>query len=944
MRPGNELAQSSAHGSVTFAAFAHLPCDARTACIAVVEVAGSAATAVADCRDLGAPIVFTCDEDGVEQWRQGADAPQRVGRRIARNDLDAFLAQQTDERTFLPLRVYQAKTQARISPQLALPFVDELLLPSVERAMGERLGAFVHQIFELIGARLGHRRLTPELSHELFRSAFWLVAGKILKDKAVAAFADLDFADVDEVFRKVRRHYGEAPVLAQQNPALRGALEAASARAGSLGFLGQVTTEALAYVYETALVTPAVREALGTHATPPYLVDYILGRLDPWIAEMHWKERRVLEPACGHGAFLVAAMRRLRELLPPELPGAFDAHTYLKERLEGIEADPVAREIARLSLTLGDIPNPDGWNLHGEDMFTAGTLERCAQAATIFLANPPFEDFTLEEKRRYARSSPTPLLGAKADEMLRRVLPNLPAGAVFGVIVPHGTLHNDNARALREGMLRDCELREVLVLPDKVFKFADVEAAVLIGRKRPPAIASAVRWRRVREPDIGRFRDAYEVTWDCRVSQSRFTKAKDSELWVPDLANLWERWTGKTLHEIADVGKGLEYHGKEQLKGAKTWSSTRFKGAVRGYRRVPRGLMLHGHPDEAWMSLTPEVISRPRWGTTVGRPQVLMNYAPVSRRLWRIKAVMDPVGHAVTSRFLVVRPTSPETPLEFLWALCNSPLANAYAYAHGTKRETNTGILREMPVPSCEPTDMARVARAVRKYVDAATAYEEAALKGPKDVENCHRLLLDVDALVLRLYDLPSPIERELLDLFVGQGDRLGVPGPWAPYLPEDLEPSVPLYIYRASAGKPRKRPRTRSEGDTDDVVLVSFEPEAGDDDGPYDPDQILPGPSDVEREIALLDEEIGDAAAFRAEYGSSSELDAFVAGRRARLRELQEKEARRISLAFRQRFSMPPEGGPDIIDRVARVLEEYGVAPPSDSALRAADPKKTSS
>ena len=54
----------------------------------------------------------------------------------------------------------------------------------------------------------------------------------------------------------------------------------------------------------------------GTHSTPSYLVDYIVGRLAPWIEQLDQDKRSVFEPACGPGAFLIAAIRLLTSLLP----------------------------------------------------------------------------------------------------------------------------------------------------------------------------------------------------------------------------------------------------------------------------------------------------------------------------------------------------------------------------------------------------------------------------------------------------------------------------------------------------------------------------------------------------------------------------------------------------------------------------------------------------
>ena len=91
-------------------------------------------------------------------------------------------------------------------------------------------------------------------------------------------------------------------------------------------------------------------------------------------------------------SFLVAALRRLRELLPTSWTN-HEKHIYLKERLTAIEMDAFAAEVCRLSLTLADYPNPNGWEILSEDIFSTDVLELQLKRGQIVLCNPPFEKF-----------------------------------------------------------------------------------------------------------------------------------------------------------------------------------------------------------------------------------------------------------------------------------------------------------------------------------------------------------------------------------------------------------------------------------------------------------------------------------------------------------------------------------------------------------------------
>ncbi|MGH7489228.1 MAG: hypothetical protein ACREMY_27035, partial [bacterium] len=176
-------------------------------------------------------------------------------------------------------------------------------------------------------------------------------------------------------------------------------------------------------------------------------------------------------------------------------------------------------------------------------------------------------------------------------------------------------------------------------------------------------------------------------------------------------------------------------------------------------------------------------------------PQVLVNYAPVSRGPWCLKAVIDPEGRPFTSRFLTVRPRSDEHSPWLLWALCNSPIANAYVHTHGTKRDVKVGTLRQIPVPRVTRTQAERIEEAVRAYFREMERPSGELFAGLNDEETAKRLLLQIDAEILRWYGLPPRLERQLLDLFRGE-PRAGVPFRFDAYFPSDFEPYFSLHVY----------------------------------------------------------------------------------------------------------------------------------------------------
>ena len=168
--------------TVALAAFAHQPTDVRSACVAVIDVHGDPMKAVASYRQLGAPVVFVCREEQLQWWQQGAESPQRLAT-IPRTELASFF--QEHRHDFAPESVYRAKTRGRFASTDQLSFVDVGLMPLVEGEIGKALSGLVERVVDDVIAYLKPPRMTVKFGQWLFRSVFWLVAAKILRDKDV---------------------------------------------------------------------------------------------------------------------------------------------------------------------------------------------------------------------------------------------------------------------------------------------------------------------------------------------------------------------------------------------------------------------------------------------------------------------------------------------------------------------------------------------------------------------------------------------------------------------------------------------------------------------------------------------------------------------------------------------------------------------------------------
>jgi hypothetical protein len=778
-----------------FVGFASKPWDFDSACVAVMETADKPEDAVRACRQLGAPIVWVQHNGIVDWWVQHSTAPKRYDSRPLDEFASLVRSRQAD---LTPEGVYRAKVLGRLPGARQLDFVDVGLMPLLRAEEGEKLGKLVEDMTRATLQGLGRSNPGKAMLRDVFTRVFRLLAGKILKDKDVDDFGAIDLQDPSAVLSAVAKHYNAAGADAKLSREWKTALRPASELISTYGNVRVVSPETLAYVYEHTLVSKALRKKLGIHATPPYLVDYIVWQLYDWIREIPVDERHVFEPGCGHAPFLLATMRMLRMEMQGETEHR--VHTYLKSHIHGVEIDNFAREIARLSLTLADIPNPNGWDLKPGDMYASNVLTEEARRCRIMLANPPYEKFTQRERAAYAKARVELSANTKAAEMLRRTIPQMPPGACFGVVVPRGMLHSKEAVELRRTILSDFELSEIDVFGDRLFEKSDHEVAVLMGRREKGNSPSGRLWfRRVRNADIEAFRDRFAFSSEESVDVSRFVANASADLRLAELDVLWGHLSVyPVLGEIATLGQGLFHKGKTLPLGSWTIHEPADAGDVLGYSNVPADLAIYGLPKEVGINVSPSVVDRAVAGFLTNKPQVLLNYACVSREAWRLKATLDERGHAVTSRFIAVRPTKPEVTALYLWAILNSPLANAYASCHSGKRDILVGTMRKMPVPRWSSAHVAHIGQAAMRYRTLATSPGQL-FDATATPEGIKQALLEMDAAVLRAYGLPARLERQLLDFFSGV-ERKGVGCPFEGYFPPDFKSIVPLHKYISSA------------------------------------------------------------------------------------------------------------------------------------------------
>ena len=759
---------------VELAAFTQVPESYRSAAFGVVveEDENSLITR----RALGAPILFSIGQQDVGVWRVGAQGAPRLLERVGLDALPELFARNAER--WRPQSVHRAKSLGQAQTAYQLDFVDLGLLPAIEHEVEDKLDRLLRQVVEELMAGLD-----SDTEEAVFRTTFRLLAAKILLDREHPAADGWQESPVAKVLEGIESYYGLGRLASKPlgvvpdfsaDTAWQTLLRAISFR--------NISSDSLAFVYENTLVTKDTRKRFGTHSTPRQVAEYVVNRLD--LSKFDLKTLTVFEPFTGAGAFLVAALRHMRDLLPEGLSGQ-DRHDFLVPRIRGAEVDAFACEVATLSLILADYPNANGWKIANEDLFRPAVLAQQIGTAKVVLCNPPWEDFEAEERVEYpdmaAKSYSKPMA------VLRTVLEAKPEGV--GFVVPQGFLRQHQYRQLRQAIADRYRHVELTSLPDRVFQRAGFEAAVLIAtdrrvgeEDRQVQLVSIV----VSDRDRADFLATGKVTAERRRSKS----VNAGDLWIGELDELWEvveRYP--RLGGSAEIYRGLQW--RRQENAASTAPREGFAAGVlkpaQSLRQfaLQRTLYLNVAADDA---MYPGPLTR-AWD----KPKVLTNVARLSRGLWRMAAASDRSGLVASQGFFGIWPTTDALPLEALEAILNGPLANAFLTERASNQHFTNELLKLLPIPK---RALGRVVEAVKKYRSALEAAGAEALRpaGSDDVLN--RLLIEVDAEVLRAYDLPPRLERRLLEFFRGHEQERRVDHPFHGWLPEDFTAYMPLHEY----------------------------------------------------------------------------------------------------------------------------------------------------
>jgi hypothetical protein len=817
--PGNPERDADA------AAFGEIPATYDSACFAVLVSNGkSGSELIRDYRSLGAPLALEVRPDRVLCWRVSSNPNAKPKPLIIRAD-EVGSAFRQNEALWRPESVLRAKNIGPVEPQQR-DFIDLGLIPALEQHIRYKLDPLLRSI--LFGATVEYRERNGADPNpdELFRLLFRAIAGKVMHDRGVRRFDSVGGApDADAILNAVATHYDDRqPVL--RDPETR---QTVISRLWKSFSFANLSVDVLAFIWENTLVDDDARKQLGIHATPPSVARYIVRQL-PIHGIARW-DRRVVEPCCGSGTFLLAALQRLRELVSPDLRSPAERHDYLKAMLSGFDVETFGLEVARHCLMLADFPNPNGWELVLEDVFTSPEqsprFHAALSRAGIVLCNPPFGTFSPDDRVRYQLKSVY-----KPVELVGRVLDHLPARGLLGFVLPQQLLSGTHYRVIRERIAQRYDDIEVVSLPDEVFAEAEHETALLIAKRpRQGAGPLSVLHRKVEDGEWPAFSSTPTVV---RQDHDWKSPAEASASFaVLDLQDVWdelktfptlENATGGRIHRGIEWNIPLTEENKQLLI-----SRVEKPGYARGLASAPRGgFFSYQCPPVSYLCVKDEFKQYKAFDLPWREPKVVMNAKRKSRSRWRIAAFADYSGLVCYQTFTSLWPRAPWT-ATVLAAVLNGPVANAYVATREGTRDITTETLRGIPVPKLNKDLAEEIEALVAEYI-AAVSHSGDARTAPQRTPD--RILRMIDATVLRGYRLTPRMERGLLDYFNGHGERRPVPFWFSDYFPADFTPYFTLADYlsgsvprsSASAWRSRRKAASKTVLDAMSAAADAFE------------------------------------------------------------------------------------------------------------------------
>lgn len=290
-----------------------------------------------------------------------------------------------------------------------------------------------------------------------------------------------------------------------------------------------IPIEILGRIYERLLDRHRVRKAAGVYYTPDYIVSYMVEQaLEPLVRGKSAEEilsLRIVDTACGAGAFLIGAFSYLMKVMADRRRSPLNLQQrreILVNCIHGVDIDPHAVEVAQLSLHLKLLEGETGLTARkvqteigdallaslmanvvaGNSLFPP-VFPRAAKAGgfDLVIGNPPYvKEYT--NRRAFDQVRTSPYFEGKMDlwylfacigiDLLKSET------GVLAYIVTNNWVTNSGAKKLRAKIAREARIERLIDFGDfRVFRDAGVQTMILHVTKTASPPDYAFDYRRL---------------------------------------------------------------------------------------------------------------------------------------------------------------------------------------------------------------------------------------------------------------------------------------------------------------------------------------------------------------------------------------------------------------------------------------------------------------
>lgn len=223
-------------------------------------------------------------------------------------------------------------------------------------------------------------------------------------------------------------------------------------------------------IYESFLGELQSAGTLGEFYTPRAVTTIMTELIDPKDSE------KILDPACGTGGFLTAAIENLKTKA-----STLEQRDAIERNVVGWEYKPLPYVLANTNLILHDINLP---NIKYADSLSKSLIEyQQKHRVDVILANPPFGGVVSDDND--TNFPQTYRTKESADLFLILMIHLLKNGGRAAIVLPDGSLTGDGVKErIRKKLLEDCNLHTIIRLPNSVFQpYATVATNLLFFNK-----------------------------------------------------------------------------------------------------------------------------------------------------------------------------------------------------------------------------------------------------------------------------------------------------------------------------------------------------------------------------------------------------------------------------------------------------------------------------